>query len=334
MKITTLVLLACLLNIFISTINGETAKKFIAKHVPRPNLQDIKQIYKQTVSPFYENPYIPQEVDKLTEESNSIKKDLLKYMTKAEIVGPVQQKGVEENPTMYNTVIDSHPTSIRHPTLKPQSMVLKNGGGDALFDEKGDNNVSSNSEQGYENVIRGSIPVKISPSINVQANNGNFEDPIFIHKKEKVTEKVESLNTMLKKQIDGDMIVIRDKLKVADNKKEKIRVLKDGLERLDSEIEGISNKIVKNVEDILQAKEVGNRLNSVLNHYENTIRQNEACKLNLVDVVEIKKQLKIKLLKEIDGIRTSDNDFKVLQKVNQKDLKRVIKQIKKKIGLY
>lgn len=128
---------------------------------------------------------------------------------------------------MYNTVIESHRTSISHPNEKPSTFVLRNGGGEALFDEKGDLNVSS-SEQGFENVMRGSIPVKINPSLNRQAFSGNFEDPVFIHKKEKVSfkdePKIEDLSTALQNQVNGDISIIKGKLKIADNKKEKLRV--------------------------------------------------------------------------------------------------------------
>jgi hypothetical protein len=337
MKISTLILLTTLLNIFSNSVQSETSKKFFGKHIPRPNVQDIRQIYKQTVSPYYEKPYLPQEVDKLTEESNLIKKDLTKYMHSAEIVGPVQPKGVEENPTMYNTVIDSRPTTITHPTPKPSNIVLRNGGGEALFDDKGDLNVSS-SEKGFESVIQhGSIPVTISKTFSKEALGGNFEDPVFIHKSEKIrvrAERVENMSTVLKNQVESETNTLRDKLKIADNKKEKIRVLKDGLKKLNGEINGLAVKIEASVKDIIQAKEVGNNMNCVLSHYENTLRDNEASRLKLVDVVEIKKQLKTKLLKEIRGIRTSDNDFKALQKVKTRDLKRVIKQVRRKLGIF
>lgn len=130
---------------------------------------------------------------------------------------------------MYNTVIESHATSITHPIEKPSQIALKYGGGEALFDDKGDLNVSS-SEKGFENVIRGSIPVKIMPSFNKQTFSENFEDPVFIHKNEKITggkdEPVENLSTSLQNQINGDISIIKGKLRIADNKKEKLRVCK------------------------------------------------------------------------------------------------------------
>ena len=129
---------------------------------------------------------------------------------------------------MYNTVIDSHPTTITRPVQKPtRGMLLKNGGGEALFDDKGDLNVSS-SEKGFESVIlHGRIPVKINNIVKDGSLGGNFEDPVFIHKSEKVnSQRTETLSTVLRNQVETEVNTIKDKLKVADKKKEKLRVCK------------------------------------------------------------------------------------------------------------
>jgi len=74
-------------------------------------------------------------------------------------------------------------------------------------------------------------------------------------------------------------------------------------------------------------------LNNLLSYYEKTLQENEKSKLKLVDVVGIKKQLKQKLLKEISGFRTAPNDYRLLNKVNQNDIDRIVRQIKGKLGL-
>ena len=103
-------------------------------------------------------------------------------------------------------------------------MVLNNGGGEALFDEKGDYNISS-SEQGFEKVLQGSIPVKINSNFNKNAFAVNFEDPVFIHKNEKVSkEEVQSLNSILNNQVNDDISIMKNNLKDVDNKNEKLRV--------------------------------------------------------------------------------------------------------------
>jgi len=295
----------------------------------RPNVQDLRAVYKNKISPYYEKPYFPQEVDKLTEETNLIKKDLLKYMAKAEIVGQVE-KGGEERPIMYSTVINPKPTTITHPVPKPDRMVLRNGGADALFD--GDETNTFGSEYGFENVIKGgSIPVRIQKNMSKQSEN--FENPVFIHKSEKVSNKrPEELKVALKKQVEGDLMIMKDRLRYARSKREKVKALDDGIIRLNKEIREISHHLEHSVDDILEAKETGNILNNVLDHYEHSLHLHEASHLKLVDVVEIKNDLKRKLYKEIQGIRTSDHDYPSLRKVNKEDIRRVIQTIKDKLG--
>jgi hypothetical protein len=55
-------------------------------------------------------------------------------------------------------------------------------------------------------------------------------------------------------------------------------------------------------------------------------------KIKLVDRVEIKKQLKSKLLKEVEGLRTNGNEFNMVSKVDPSDLLKIVKNIKKKLG--
>jgi len=56
-------------------------------------------------------------------------------------------------------------------------------------------------------------------------------------------------------------------------------------------------------------------------------------KLKLSDVITIKKKLKKKLLREVQGLRTSSANFKEIRNLNKGDLKRIVKQIKKKIRI-
>lgn len=54
--------------------------------------------------------------------------------------------------------------------------------------------------------------------------------------------------------------------------------------------------------------------------------------MKLADVITIKKELRSKLLKEIQGIRTSSNKYPEIKKVDPKDIKSIVKQIKQKLG--
>ena len=52
-------------------------------------------------------------------------------------------------------------------------------------------------------------------------------------------------------------------------------------------------------------------------------------KIKLVDRVEIKNELKAKLLREVEGLRTNGNQFSHVSKVDPSDLLQIVKQIKK-----
>jgi len=73
-------------------------------------------------------------------------------------------------------------------------------------------------------------------------------------------------------------------------------------------------------------------MDNILNHYDKYISSREFEKLKLVDLVEVKNQLKVKLMRELQGLRSSTNEFKVLRKVNQEDIQHVIEEIKGELG--
>ena len=54
--------------------------------------------------------------------------------------------------------------------------------------------------------------------------------------------------------------------------------------------------------------------------------------MKLADVITIKNQLRKKLSKEIRGIRTSSSSYAEVKKVDPRDIKSIVKQIKMKLG--
>jgi hypothetical protein len=72
-------------------------------------------------------------------------------------------------------------------------------------------------------------------------------------------------------------------------------------------------------------------MNSILAKYEGKLKKSQMSRLKLSDVIIIKKKLIKKLIKEVQGFRTSSDDYKELQKVSIKDVKRIIKKIKKEL---
>jgi len=48
--------------------------------------------------------------------------------------------------------------------------------------------------------------------------------------------------------------------------------------------------------------------------------------------VQIKKELKAKLMREVEGLRTSGTEYENVAKVDQEDLKKIVTKIKKSLG--
>jgi hypothetical protein len=129
------------------------------------------------IKPFIEKPFIPTEVDKLAEPKKKVYDE--SSMSNAILVGPVQAKGgLEENPSMYSTVIDRHATSVVHPVPQPTNYQVHPAAARA-FQSEPQLDVIKSTPGAY------SIPVKIQGSgINDPTLSG-YETPNFIHKGEK-----------------------------------------------------------------------------------------------------------------------------------------------------
>ena len=83
---------------------------------------------------------------------------------------------------------------------------------------------------------------------------------------------------------------------------------------------------------MVESKEIALNFNQVLAKYEIKLKKSQMSKLKLSDVIQIRKQLIDKLLKEIQGFRTASANYKELNSVNPKDIKRIVKQVKHKLG--
>lgn len=102
--------------------------------------------------------------------------------------------------------------------------------------------------------------------------------------------------------------------------------------RLKSEAKQVSDLIEAEVNELLKAKSVSYNLNQLLEKYTSKLKTQELAKLKLVDRVEIKTELKARLIKEIEGIRTNGNEYTELNKMDPNDLNKIVHQIKKKLG--
>jgi len=73
-------------------------------------------------------------------------------------------------------------------------------------------------------------------------------------------------------------------------------------------------------------------LSNVLNRYTVQIKKDEAKKLKLTDRLEVKRELKNKIFREVEGFRNTGKEFTLLKKIDKKDMLRIVNQIKARLG--
>lgn len=103
-------------------------------------------------------------------------------------------------------------------------------------------------------------------------------------------------------------------------------------QKLAGEVESLRANLQREIEKILEAKEVSVLLNNLQFKYEAEINKQNDSKFKIADEVTLKKLLKEKLYKEIQGFRTSPSQYEELNKVLPEDINNVITQIKHKLG--
>jgi len=73
-------------------------------------------------------------------------------------------------------------------------------------------------------------------------------------------------------------------------------------------------------------------LGLVLTGYEERLKKDKVAHLKLADKVEVKNQLKSKLIKEIEGFRTRPNEYAALQVVDKETIKNVVENVMRKLN--
>merc|ERR1711976_81456 len=93
-------------------------------------------------------------------------------------MGSQTQKGVEEKPSLYTTVVTPHATSIRHENESIMAGFNANGGSLSMLRK---------SQDEVRRLSKGqmAIPVSINSGMTKDAALSNYETPSFLNKKEK-----------------------------------------------------------------------------------------------------------------------------------------------------
>lgn len=104
-----------------------------------------------------------------------------------------------------------------------------------------------------------------------------------------------------------------------------------GRKKLEKEIETLKLTIQSEIDTILGAKEVAVLMHNLSLKYQAEIqRQNSA--VQIADEVTLKKMLKEKLYKEIQGFRTFPSEYQELEKVDQNDIHLIVNSVQQKLS--
>merc|ERR1712151_479718 len=169
-------LIICL-NLITMIITTEKSGKHKQNFTIRPNLSDLNTHFQKTVKPYIDHPFVPTEVEKLTEHKT--RQGAHDYsMSSAMLVGPKTRSG-SEKPTMYSTVINSHPTIIKHQTPQPKGIGVHPAAAAAFA-------VDPNQTAAMEKIPNGAYSIPVQMNAASDAGKDGYETPNFLHKKETV----------------------------------------------------------------------------------------------------------------------------------------------------
>jgi len=102
--------------------------------------------------------------------------------------------------------------------------------------------------------------------------------------------------------------------------------------RLKEDFHKVTKSVSSELQNLLDTKRVGQKLEGLLKKYTRKIQHDKIAALPLIDRVQIKRELKEKLLREVEGLRTSGTQYENVAKVDREDLKKMTTKIKKSLG--
>lgn len=183
------------------------------------------------------------------------------------------------------------------------------------------NSVKSATLSGYEN------PVLKNDAKYKENKRGEINENLnFIEKSE--TSLKNRLEMVPTEAIAEDIKSFASNFSTLTNLDSRHKMVVEGRSRLLKESEDLRAAIIADVSNLLVAKGLAVRMNALVSKYEKKIVElQEAKRLKLGDEIEIKNSLKAKLMKEVQGIRTNESQYKDLDKLNPDDIKRITKQV-------
>jgi len=256
-------------------------------------------------------------------------------MTSAEILGDKPRNtDLDQKPTLYSTVVTSHPTSVIHPAKPLGNAIITSSDVADQFGGLEERKLPPGSF---------SSPVKIMNLNLKESGFGEMEKPVFITKGQKnlATNKSETKNIPMTgptqkisnevvkpSQLDAQTIKNRLKDLKSEERVKKLKILQKARDQLNSEAKKIRKDVLTETDDLLSAKSSAISLGIILQSYEERLKKDKLAHLKLADRVDVKNQLKNKLIREIQGFRTRPADFKELLNVDKSTIKAVVESIK------
>merc|ERR1712160_152968 len=181
-------------------------------------------------------------------------------------------------------------------------------------------------------------PVQMNAATHV---GDGFETPNFMHKKkEKLLESEgtgsEASNmdpaVFLKNNMQKDISDFTAQFDNTKDKAERIATMIKGKRRLQDDMVNISKGVQAQMKELFMAKEVALKLTNLNNYYTTKIKRDQLSSLKLSDVITVKNLLRQKILKELQGLRTSSADYAELDNVNPQDIQIIMKEIRIQLG--
>jgi len=111
-----------------------------------------------------------------------------------------------------------------------------------------------------------------------------------------------------------------------------IKDLVKGIEKIDFDKGQLGESIKQDLEKLLRIKKISEKLEAVLQKYEDkAIKDSTGMAPRLADEITMKEDLKDKLHKEVQGLRTSEYDYGLLKDINPYSLKQIRDEIRSKL---
>jgi len=349
MKINTklVILLSTICLIIISNVRSYSERERVYQDVEiKPRVAHIQNNFEHVVKPLVERPFLPEEVEKLSD----LKKRKVFYdeqMNTATIVGsPNAPAGRVENPSIYTSVFENHKTSVIHPVKQHVAIPLPNRNVAFNFSSEPGNNkesdqlfndqISKSMNVGITNGNLGSDPTLKnyeSPSIEKHARSDNSDETSFLAKKEKKLETKSFMDQTPSEAIENDIATFTKQFENTGDKNSRVKQLLVAKARLIKEAKELKEAVRDNLADLLQSKKLAIRLNNLVRKYEKKIVEDEkADSMKLADEITVKEMLKDKLHRELQGLRVSNSEYQELNEANPEDIDKIRKQILETIG--